>query len=310
MRWLATQTWRSTDETTHHYVDMLRTYSADDWEVAYEEAHLVDWYRVLMASHLRALPAVSTPEGPEGPAAAGRVDRHRGPPVRLRPRAAEPGRDVRIGAGDRPDRPPAHHREPGLAEPGRRGGRPAAPAWPRPRGASATCRSWCRWSRSSTPCSTRPPPTPTTWCCSSATEPAEVRTGTAGGGRRVGRAGPAPSRGRPVQLRVAVGDEVRVVRSAFMAGPYETTRTHPVRISRQTSRMESPAARLLKLLSLLQTRPAWTADELAERMERHHPHRAARRRPSCASSATRSTPSPVPTAATGSVPARRCPRCC
>ena len=31
--------------------------------------------------------------------------------------------------------------------------------------------------------------------------------------------------------------------------------------------MESPAARLLKLLSLLQTRPAWTADELADRME-------------------------------------------
>jgi len=62
MRWLATQTWRSTDETTHHYVDLLRTYSADDWEVAYDEVHLVDWYRVLMASHLRELPAVSTPK--------------------------------------------------------------------------------------------------------------------------------------------------------------------------------------------------------------------------------------------------------
>jgi hypothetical protein len=62
MRWLATQTWRSTDDTTHHYVDMLRTYSADDWEVAYEEAHLADWYRVLMASHLHELPAVSTPK--------------------------------------------------------------------------------------------------------------------------------------------------------------------------------------------------------------------------------------------------------
>jgi hypothetical protein len=62
MRWLATQTWRSTDDITHHYVDMLRTYSADDWEVAYEEAHLVDWYRVLMASHLRELPAVSSPK--------------------------------------------------------------------------------------------------------------------------------------------------------------------------------------------------------------------------------------------------------
>jgi hypothetical protein len=62
MRWLATQTWRSTDHVTHRYVDMLCTYSADDWEVAYDEAHLVDWYRVLMASHLRELPAVSSPK--------------------------------------------------------------------------------------------------------------------------------------------------------------------------------------------------------------------------------------------------------
>ena len=62
LRWLATQTWRSTDETTHHYVDLLRTNSADDWEIAYDEAHLVDWYRVLMASHLHELPAVSTPK--------------------------------------------------------------------------------------------------------------------------------------------------------------------------------------------------------------------------------------------------------
>ena len=61
MRWLATQTWRSTDDGTHHYIDMLRTDSADDWEVAFEEAHLADWYRVLMASHLEALPAVTTP---------------------------------------------------------------------------------------------------------------------------------------------------------------------------------------------------------------------------------------------------------
>jgi len=61
MRWLATQTWRSTDDDTHHYIDMLRTNSADDWEVAFEEAHLADWYRVLMASHLQPLPAVATP---------------------------------------------------------------------------------------------------------------------------------------------------------------------------------------------------------------------------------------------------------
>jgi hypothetical protein len=62
MRWLATQTWRSTDDLTHGYVDMLRTGSADDWEIAYDETHLADWYRVLMASHLDTMPAVSTPK--------------------------------------------------------------------------------------------------------------------------------------------------------------------------------------------------------------------------------------------------------
>jgi len=62
MRWLATQTWRSTDAVTHDYVDMLRTGSADDWEVAFDEAHLADWYRVLMAAHLEPVPAVTSPK--------------------------------------------------------------------------------------------------------------------------------------------------------------------------------------------------------------------------------------------------------
>lgn len=62
MRWLATQTWRSGDETTQGYVDMLRTGSADEWEVAFDESHLADWYRVLMAAHLRSSPAVSMPK--------------------------------------------------------------------------------------------------------------------------------------------------------------------------------------------------------------------------------------------------------
>lgn len=62
MRWLATQTWRSTDGVTHGYVDMLRTESADDWEDAYDEVHLADWYRVLMAGHVDPLPAVATPK--------------------------------------------------------------------------------------------------------------------------------------------------------------------------------------------------------------------------------------------------------
>ena len=62
MRWLATQTWRSTDDAVHHYVDLLRTGSADDWEVHYDESQLADWYRVLMAEHLGAIPAVDAPK--------------------------------------------------------------------------------------------------------------------------------------------------------------------------------------------------------------------------------------------------------
>jgi hypothetical protein len=61
MRWLATQTWRSQDDTAQRYVDMLRTASADDWEAAFDEVHLADWYRVLMAQHLIDSPAVSMP---------------------------------------------------------------------------------------------------------------------------------------------------------------------------------------------------------------------------------------------------------
>jgi len=61
MRWLATQVWRSTDPGTHQYVDRLRTGSADDWEAAYHDSHLVDWYRVLMAGHLTPVPSVSDP---------------------------------------------------------------------------------------------------------------------------------------------------------------------------------------------------------------------------------------------------------
>ncbi|MEI7591595.1 MAG: hypothetical protein WCK41_00070 [Actinomycetes bacterium] len=62
LRWAATQTWRSTDVVTHDYVDMLRTESADDWEDAYDEKHLADWYRVLMASYVEPITAIKTPK--------------------------------------------------------------------------------------------------------------------------------------------------------------------------------------------------------------------------------------------------------
>jgi hypothetical protein len=61
MRWMATQLWRSNDEATHRYVDLLRTSSADEWEAEYDSSHLGEWYRVLMASHLEAAPSLSNP---------------------------------------------------------------------------------------------------------------------------------------------------------------------------------------------------------------------------------------------------------
>ncbi len=61
MRWLATQIWRSTDQSIHQYVDLLHTSSPDDWEGDFDDSQLGDWYRVLMAEHLVSVPAVSDP---------------------------------------------------------------------------------------------------------------------------------------------------------------------------------------------------------------------------------------------------------
>jgi hypothetical protein len=61
MRWMATQLWRSADEATHHYVDLLPTSSADDWEAEYDASHVGEWYRVLMAAHLDPAPSLSDP---------------------------------------------------------------------------------------------------------------------------------------------------------------------------------------------------------------------------------------------------------
>jgi len=62
MRWMATQLWRSADEDTHRYVDLLPTSSADEWEAEYDPSHLGEWYRVLMAAHLEPAPSLSDPK--------------------------------------------------------------------------------------------------------------------------------------------------------------------------------------------------------------------------------------------------------
>jgi hypothetical protein len=61
LQWMATQVWRSRDEAAHRYLDLLQVGSADQWEADHDRTHLGDWYRVLMAPHLRPLPSVSDP---------------------------------------------------------------------------------------------------------------------------------------------------------------------------------------------------------------------------------------------------------
>jgi hypothetical protein len=52
LRHRAVEIWHSKDPIVHAYVDSLPTAGADDWESSFEEAHLVEWYRVVMAPYL------------------------------------------------------------------------------------------------------------------------------------------------------------------------------------------------------------------------------------------------------------------
>jgi hypothetical protein len=61
LRWLATQVWRAPDEAAHGYLDLLEVGTADEWEAGHDRSRLGQWYRVLMAPHLRPLPSVTDP---------------------------------------------------------------------------------------------------------------------------------------------------------------------------------------------------------------------------------------------------------
>jgi hypothetical protein len=61
LRWMATQLWRSNNEATHRYVDLLHTGTADEWEAEYDPSHLGQWYRILMAGHIERAPSLSNP---------------------------------------------------------------------------------------------------------------------------------------------------------------------------------------------------------------------------------------------------------
>lgn len=61
MRARATELWSSTDPTVASVVGRLATDTPEEWEVGFEDAHLGQWYRVVMAAHLRPTRAVAWP---------------------------------------------------------------------------------------------------------------------------------------------------------------------------------------------------------------------------------------------------------
>ncbi len=62
LRERATDHWRSSDPAIHAYVDLLQTATPDDWEAGFEDHHLADWYRILMAPFLIPITAFHSPD--------------------------------------------------------------------------------------------------------------------------------------------------------------------------------------------------------------------------------------------------------
>jgi hypothetical protein len=61
LREAATALWRSDDPLVVDYLARLPGNTPEEWAVAFEEGHLAQWYRILMAGHLRPTAAVGDP---------------------------------------------------------------------------------------------------------------------------------------------------------------------------------------------------------------------------------------------------------
>jgi hypothetical protein len=57
----ATVIWRSTDPLIHDYIASLPGHTPDEWEAGFDETHLAEWYRVLMASYIRPANGIRSP---------------------------------------------------------------------------------------------------------------------------------------------------------------------------------------------------------------------------------------------------------
>lgn len=56
-----TAIWRSSDRLVHGYVSSLPTHTPDDWAEGFDQLYLGEWYRVLMAVHLRPTRSLRSP---------------------------------------------------------------------------------------------------------------------------------------------------------------------------------------------------------------------------------------------------------
>lgn len=53
--------WRTTDPLVHDYIATLPTHTPDEWEAGFDQAHLAEWYRVLMAAYIRPTRGIGSP---------------------------------------------------------------------------------------------------------------------------------------------------------------------------------------------------------------------------------------------------------
>lgn len=62
LRERASELWESDDPVVRDYVSRLETDTPDDWAVTFDQRHLGQWYRILMAGHLEPTRALRSPQ--------------------------------------------------------------------------------------------------------------------------------------------------------------------------------------------------------------------------------------------------------
>lgn len=62
LRERATELWESDDPVVRDFVSRLETDTPDDWAVTFDQRHLGQWYRILMAGHLEPTRALRAPQ--------------------------------------------------------------------------------------------------------------------------------------------------------------------------------------------------------------------------------------------------------